>query len=111
MKWGIGTSFRDLKYIVEMLKFHSKKSRLVTQEIYAALIMHNMTVVMSQYVDIPQRKRKYEHKIRFSTAVCIVKCLLTGGVSPPATEMLIRKNLSQVRPNRGYPSEKDYAKG
>ena len=49
---------------------------------------------------------KYEYKIRFSTAVCIVKCLLTGGVSPPAAEMLIRKNLSPVRPNRGYPRKK-----
>ena len=111
MKWGIGTSFRDLKYIVEMLKFHLKKSCFVTQEIYAALIMHNMTVVISQYVDIPQRKRKYEYRTRFSNAVCIVKCLLTGGVSPPAAELLIRKNLSPIRPNRGYPRKKDSAKG
>lgn len=106
MRWGIETSFRDLKYIVGMLKFHSKKSCFVTQEIYAALIMHNMTVVVSQCVDIPQRKRKYEYRIRFSNAVCIVKCLLTGGVSPPAAELLIRKNLSPIRPNRGYPRKK-----
>ena len=106
MRWGIETSFRDLKYIVGMLKFHSKKSCFVTQEIYAALIMHNMTVVVSQCVEIHQRKRKYEYKIRFSNAVCIVKSLLTGGVSPPAAEMLIRKNLSPIRPNRGYPRKK-----
>ena len=55
MRWGIETSFRDLKYIVGMLKFHSKKSCFVTQEIYAALIMHNMTVVVSQCVEIHQR--------------------------------------------------------
>ena len=106
MRWGIETSFRDLKYIVGMLKFHSKKSRFVMQEIYAALIMHNMTVVVSQCIDVPQRKRKYEYKIRFSTAACIVKCLLAGGVSPPAAEMLIRENLSPIRPNRGYPRKK-----
>ena len=106
MRWGIETSFRDLKYIVGMLKFHSKKSCFVTQEIYAALIMHNMTVVVSQCVEIHQRKRKYEYKIRFSNAVCIVKSLLTGGVSPPAAEMLIRKNLSPIRPNRGYHRKK-----
>ena len=106
LRWGIETSFRDLKYIVGMLKFHSKKSCFVTQEIYAALIMHNMTVVVSQCVEIHQRKRKYEYKIRFSNAVCIVKSLLTGGVSPPAAEMLIRKNLSPIRPNRGYPRKK-----
>ena len=92
MRWGIETSFRDLKYIVGMLKFHSRKSGFIMQEIYAALIMYNMTVVESQCVDVPQRK--YEYKIRFSTAVCIVKRLLAGGVSPPATEILIRENLS-----------------
>jgi len=65
MRWGVETSFRDLKYIIGMLKFHSRKSSFVTQEIYAALIMHNMTVVVSLCVEIPQKERKYEYKIRF----------------------------------------------
>lgn len=34
MRWGIETAFRDLKYIVGMLKFHSRKSEFVTQKIY-----------------------------------------------------------------------------
>ena len=90
MRWGVETSFRDLKYIIGMLKFHSRKSSFVTQEIYAALIMHNMTVVVSLCVEIPQKERKYEYKIRFSTAACIVKSLLTGGVSPPASVLFRR---------------------
>lgn len=106
MRWGVETSFRDLKYIIGMLKFHSRKSSFVTQEIYAALIMHNMTVVVSLCVEIPQKERKYEYKIRFSTAACIVKSLLTGGVSPPVAEILIRKNLSPVRPSRKYSRKK-----
>ena len=61
MRWGVETSFRDLKYIIGMLKFHSRKSSFVTQEIYAALIMHNMTVVVSLCVEIPQKERKYEY--------------------------------------------------
>lgn len=81
MIWGIETSFRDLKYIVGMLRFHSRKSIFVTQEVYATLLMHNMTVVVSQCVEIPQKERNYEYKVRFSAAVCIVKSLLTGGMS------------------------------
>lgn len=73
MRWGIETSFRNLKYIIEMLKFHSKKSEFISQEIYANLIMHNMTVVIAACVTMPDRKRKYEYKIRFSTAANIVR--------------------------------------
>ena len=34
-RWGIETSFRDLKYTVGMLDFHSKKVMCIHQEIYA----------------------------------------------------------------------------
>ena len=106
MRWGIETSFRDLKYIVGMLKFHSRKSEFVTQEIYANLIMYNMKAVISRCVEIPTVQRKYEYRIRFSTAVRIIKSLLAGDVSPPAAEVLIQRNITPVRPNRNYPRKK-----
>ena len=40
-RWGIETSFRDLKYTVGMLDFHFKKVMCIHQEIYAHLIMYN----------------------------------------------------------------------
>lgn len=106
MRWGIETSFRNLKYIIGMLKFHSKKSEFISQEIYANLIMHNMTVVIAACVTMPDRKRKYEYKIRFSTAANIVKHLLSGDASPPVAEKLILRNITPVRPNRQYPRKK-----
>ena len=36
MRWEIETSFLNLKYIVGMLGFHSRKSDYVMQEIYEA---------------------------------------------------------------------------
>ena len=39
LRWGIETSFRDLKYTVGMLNFHSKKVMCIHQEIYAHLII------------------------------------------------------------------------
>ena len=42
----------------------------------------------------------------FKAAACIVKSLLTVGVSPPVAEILIRKNLSPVRPSRKYSRKK-----
>lgn len=109
MRWGIETSFRNLKYIIGMLKFHSKKSEFVTQEIYANLIMYNMTQIITNCVQLPLVKRKYEYKIRFSIAANIVKSLFLNDIPPPDAEILILRNLTPVRPNRNY-SRKPRAK-
>lgn len=106
MRWGVETSFRNLKYAVGMLAFHSWKSEFVTQEIFAGLIIHNMTAIISMCVTIPEKKRKYEYHISFSTAVCIVKSLIAGDASPPAAEVLILRNLTPLRPGRKYPRKK-----
>ena len=102
MRWGIETSFRNLKYIVGMLGFHSRKSESVTQEIYASLIMHNMTQFIAICVKLPERETKYDYTIRFSIATAIIKSLFLGDISPPDVEILIRRNVSPVRPNRNY---------
>ena len=41
MRWGIETSFRELKYAVGLTSFHSKKRAYITQEIWAKLILYN----------------------------------------------------------------------
>lgn len=109
MRWGIETSFRNLKYIVGMLGFHSRKSESVTQEIYASLIMHNMTQLVASCVKLPERETKYDYTVRFSIAAAIIKSLFLGDISPPDAEILIRRNISPIRPNRNY-SRKPRAK-
>lgn len=109
MRWGIETSFRNLKYIVGMLGFHSRKSESVTQEIYANLIMHNMTQLVASCVKLPERETKYDYTVRFSIAAAIIKSLFLGDISPPDAEILIRRNISPIRPNRNY-SRKPRAK-
>lgn len=109
MRWEIETSFLNLKYIVGMLGFHSRKSDSVMQEIYASLIMHNMTQFISNCVQLHAKENKYDYTIRFSVAATIVKNLFLGDISPPNAEILIRRNVSPVRPNRSY-SRKPRAK-
>ena len=41
MRWGIETSFRDMKYSLGAINFHSKKDEANQIEIYAHLIMFN----------------------------------------------------------------------
>ena len=42
-RWGIETSFRELKYTVGLIHLHSRKSDLVLQEIFAAFTVFNFT--------------------------------------------------------------------
>ena len=41
MRWGIETSFRELKYAIGLSCFHSKKVEYIMQEIYARLVLYN----------------------------------------------------------------------
>src|SRR5699024_7255543 len=41
MRWGIETSFRELKYAIGLTHFHSKKPDYIRQEIWARLILYN----------------------------------------------------------------------
>ena len=41
LRWGIETSFRELKYAVGLTSFHSKKHEYIIQEIWARLLLYN----------------------------------------------------------------------
>ncbi len=103
MRWGIETSFRDLKYTVGLLHFHAKKVENITQEIYARLIMYNFSELITSYVAIQKFKRKHPCKANFSVAVQVCRQFLLGNVSPPDVEATIGKNLSVIRTGRSSP--------
>lgn len=73
MRWGIETSFRDLKYTIGLLHFHSKKVEYILQEIFASLIMYNFSELITSHVVIEKGTRKYEYKVNFSVAVHICR--------------------------------------
>ena len=50
MRWGIETSFRDLKHTLGLLHFHAKKTESVLQEIFVSLIMYNFTELITSHV-------------------------------------------------------------
>ena len=103
MRWGIETSFRDLKYTVGLLNFHSKKVEHIYQEIFARLIMYNFTELVTSHVIIQKADSKYAYKANFSVAVHVCRQLFLGNVSPPDVEALIRRHLSPIRTGRSCP--------
>lgn len=105
MRWGIETSFRDLKYTVGLLHFHSKKVEYILQEIFAGLIMYNFSELITSHVVIEKGTRKYEYKINFSVAVHICREFLLRVNIPPDIESLIARYITPIRPGRSRPRE------
>ena len=105
MRWGIETSFRDIKYAAGLLFFHSKKKELLLQEIYAKLIVYNFSELITGSIVVEKKDRKYDYKINFSVAIAIcVEFLRRPPVSPPMDVVtLIGRELVPIRPDRHNP--------
>ena len=103
MRWGIETSFRELKYTVGLLHFHAKKVENITQEIFARLIMYNFSELITSHVVIRKFNRKHPCKANFSVAVQVCRQFLLGNISPPDVEATISRNVSVIRTGRSNP--------
>ena len=99
-RWGIETSFRDLKYTIGLLNFHSKKVMCIQQEIYAHLTMYNFTQMITSHVVIKKKQRKYICKANFSVATHMCRKFYYGKTTSPNLEAIIAKNIIPIRPDR-----------
>ena len=103
LRWGIETSFRELKYTVGLKRPISKKAEYIFQEIFARCIMYNFCELAASHVAIHYQSEKYVYQTNFSAAVHICRLFLRGSVAPPDAETNISRNLVPVRPNRKAP--------
>lgn len=100
MRWGIETSFRELKYTLGLLHLHSKKVEFILQEIFAKLTMYNFCEAITQSAVIQQSERKHTYKVSFSDAVHICLQFFRGKIPPPNVEALLMIFISPIRPGR-----------
>lgn len=99
-RWGIETSFRQLKYTLGLIHFHAKKVEHIYQEIFAKLTMYNFSELITSHVVIQKRNSKYPYSVNFSSAVHVCRNFFLGNVSPPELEALLSRLLLPVRPGR-----------
>ena len=99
-RWGIETSFRDLKYTIGLLDFHSKKAMCIHQEIYAHLIMYNFAEMITSHIVIEKKQRKYIYKANFSVATHMCRLFYQGKTTSPNLETIIARNIIPIRPDR-----------
>ena len=103
-RWGIETSFRELKYAVGLIHLHSRKPDLVLQEIFAAFIVFNFTQAASWNTDEDWGRSKYKRRVNFAHAVYLCCEALRGRAGEVAG--LLERTLQPCRPGRFYPRPK-----
>ena len=106
MRWGIETSFRELKYSIGLTYFHSKKTDYIKQEIWARLILYNFCEAITTRTIMRQsnRKRKHSYQLNYTRAIHICRFFLSiRKGAPPDVESLISRELLPVRPGRSDP--------
>lgn len=99
-RWGIETSFRDLKHTMGMLNFHTKKVTCIQQEIYANMIMYNFSEMITSDIVIQKKQRKYTYKANFAVAAHMCKLFYHGKTTSPNLVTIIAQNLIPIRPDR-----------
>lgn len=73
-RWGIETSFRDLKYTLGLINLHGKSDAFAEQEIYASLTAFNFASRVCREIVIHQPKDGvYAYKVNFKMAVMLCK--------------------------------------
>lgn len=100
MRWGIETSFRDLKHTLGLLHLHAKKVEFILQEIFAKLTMYNFCELITQSIVIQQGQKKYAYKVNFSDAVHVCFEFFRKNVPPPIVEAMLMNYISPIRPGR-----------
>lgn len=107
MRWGIETSFRDLKHTVGAAAPHSSRLTLVAMEVWARMVLYNFgSVVAAHVVEAIGRKRGAKHWHRVNLAFTLKAChdflRMDALARPPDLEGLIRRNTLPVKPGRKY---------
>lgn len=105
MRWGIETSFRELKYAIGLSCFHTKKVEYIKQEIFARLVLYNFCEIITTHVLILQKGSTYVYQINYTMAIHVCRYFLrcSSDISPPNVELLLHKLLLPVRPGRSDP--------
>ena len=87
MRWGIETSFLELKYALGAINFHSKKDKFILQELYAHLVMFNATSRVAACLPVEYSDKGYPYAVDFKMVVHIFRIYYRHFNKAPPDEM------------------------
>ena len=105
LRWDIEVSYRHLKYSVNLNALHSKRRDFIRQEIWARMIMFNISMIIIEEaykLKFKKKDRKYEYKINIARAIHLIRDSITKRKcgAPPDLIELIAKEILPIRPDR-----------
>ena len=106
MRWGIESSFRELKYSIGISHLHTRKDTAAMQEVYARLIMYYFSQYITMHVVINQKavrkkRRKWIYQANFTYAMHLCKDYFRNhDPDPPDITARIAAEILPVRPDR-----------
>lgn len=105
LRWGIETSFRELKYAIGLTNFHARKVDYIKQEIFARLLLYNYCELIATYVMSIMEDKETTKQVNFTIAIYICREFLRQkhNLSPPEVIKLIEKHILPIRPGRRDP--------
>ena len=105
LRWGIETSFRELKYAIGLTNFHAKKVAYITQEILARMIMYNYCELITTSIILSQKDTKHTYQVNYTMAIHICRYFLKNrsNKKPPDVTALIKRYILPVRTGRHDP--------
>lgn len=105
-RWGIETSFRELKYALGLTRFHAKKTEYIMQEIWARMTLYNFCEIIAANVVIKKKDAcKHVYQLNYTRAIriCCHFLSIKKEEAPPDVEYLIGHELLPVRTGRSDP--------
>lgn len=105
LRWGIETSFRELKYSIGLTSFHARKVEYIKQEVFARLLLYNYCELITTHVVQQMQNKDKTKQVNFTIAIYICREYLRQkrNLSPPDVIKLIEKHILPVRPGRKDP--------
>lgn len=98
LRWGIETSFRDLKHTIGTENFHSKLPEFIEHEILCRMILYNFCTIIT----IEKEKGKWGYQVNLSMAIKICATFLSDYTACGNIESLIGRYILPIRPGRTY---------
>lgn len=107
LRWDIEVSYRHLKYSVGLNALHSKRRDFIRQEIWARMIVFNISMIIIDSVQdrkLEKKGRKLEYKVNITMAIFFVKQYMIRRKDgrPPDLENLIASQILPIREDRHY---------
>ena len=71
-RWGIETSFRELKYALGLIRFHAKKTEYIMQEIWSRMTLYNFCEIIATNVVVKNKNDcKHIYQLNYTRAMRI----------------------------------------